>query len=161
MAGVHSTGVSSMLRFGCVVWLVSTFIQFAFKIFDMRSTQDRQGGPSFFIIVAIVFLDNQEILELVGFKPLAETFPLPYTIYAEVELEAVVQVMIPIHLVSHQDGVYEIGQTSIDHEWNVLLLSNVVHHDILLGIVDAVEVFEWVHYQCRITPATINKFVSM
>jgi hypothetical protein len=161
MAGVHSTGVSSMLRFGCVVWLVSTFIQFAFKIFDMRSTQDRQGGPSFFIIVAIVFLDNQEILELMGFKPLAETFPLPYTIYAEVELEAVVQVMIPIHLISHQDGVYEIGQTSIDHEWNVLLLSNVVHHDILLGIVDAVEVFEWVHYQCRITPATINKFVSM
>jgi hypothetical protein len=161
MAGVHSTGVSSMLRFGCVVWLVSTFIQFAFEIFDMRSTQDRQGGPSFFIIVAIVFLDNQEILELVGFKPLAEAFPLPYTIYAEVELETMVQMVISVHLVSHQDGVYEIGQTSVDHEWNVLLLSDVIHHDVLLGVVDAIEVFEWIHYQCLITPATINALVTM
>jgi len=161
MAGVHSTGVSSMLRFGCVVWLVSTFIQFAFEIFDLRSTQDRQGGPSFFIIVAIVFLDNQEIFELMGFKPLAETFPLPNTIYAEVELEAVIQMVIPVHLVGHQNGVYEIGQTSVDHEWNVLLLSNIIHHDVLLGVVYAVEILEWIHYQCLITPATINAFVSM
>lgn len=84
---------------------------------------------------------------LVGFKPLAEAFPLTNTIYAEVKLEAVIQVMIPVHLICDQDSVYEIGQTSIDHEWKVLLLSNVIHHDILLGIIDAVEVFEWIHYQ--------------
>jgi hypothetical protein len=69
--------------------------------------------------------------------------------------------MIPIHLIRYQDGVYEIGQTSIYHEWKVLLLSNIIHHDILLGIVDAVEVFEWIHYQWRITPATINALVTM
>jgi hypothetical protein len=120
----------------------STCIEFLLYEFDLRLTQDRQGRLSFFITVAIVFLDDLERFNLLRFVPLAEAFPLPYTIYAKRKLESVIQVMIAVHLVCDQDGIHEVRQASIYHEGIVLLLGHIVHHDVYLGVVYGIEIVE-------------------
>ena len=122
--------------------LLTALIDSGSELIDLIFSEDHRGRFGLVCAEAVDFLNYDNRIHDRRLEPLAETLLLSYRVQKELILHAPREVPLHVHLVGVEDGVGEVAEAPINHVRVVFALREVVHHQIDLRVVDAVEEIE-------------------